>query len=49
MLFPIVQYVQVELDTEKQLKIKCFFLKRENISAKQMINGDSNGVNNRHV
>ena len=40
-------YVQVP---EKQLKIVSgFFLKRVNISANQMINGDSKGVNNRHI
>ena len=37
-----VYYVQVELDPEKQLKIKSgFFLTRVNISANQMISGDS--------
>ena len=44
------KYVHVELNPEKQLKIKCgFFLNRVNISANQMIIGNSKGVNNRHV
>ena len=35
---------------EKQLKIKSgFFLNRVNISANQMIIGNSKGVNNRHI
>ena len=43
-------HVQVELDPEKQLKIKNgFFLKKVNISANQMKSGDSKGVNNRHI
>ena len=42
--------LQVEMDPEKQLKIKSgFFLKRVNISVNQTINGDSKGVNNRHT
>ena len=42
--------MQVELDPERQLKIKSeFFLKRVNISANQMISGDSKGVNNKGV
>ena len=43
-------YVHVELSPEKQLKIKSgFFLNGVNISASQMIIGNSKGVNNRHV
>ena len=43
-------YVDVELNPEKQLKIRSgFFLNRVNISANQMIIGNSKGVNNRHV
>ena len=42
--------VHVELNPEKQLKIKSgFFLNRVNISANQMIIGNSKGVNDRHV
>ena len=42
--------VHIELNPEKQLKIKSgFFLNRVNISANQMIIGNSKGVNNRHV
>ena len=45
-----LQYVYVELNPEKQLKIKSgFFLNRVNISANQMIIGNSKDVNNRHV
>ena len=45
-----IVYVQVELDPKTQLKVKSgFFLKRVNISANQMIDGDSRGVNNRHI
>ena len=37
-----------ELDPEKQLKIKSeIFLKGVNISANQMISGDSKGINNK--
>ena len=44
------KYVQVELNPEKQLKIKDrFFLNRVNNSANQMISGNSKGVNNRHI
>ena len=44
------KYVQVELNPVKQLKIESgFFLNRVNISANQMIIGNSKGVNNRHV
>ena len=40
----------IHLVPEKQLKIKSgFFLNRVNISANQMIIGNSKGVNNRHV
>ena len=40
----------IELDPGNQLKIKSgFFLQRVSISASQMINGDSKGVNNRHT
>ena len=47
--FTIV-YVHIELNPEKQLKIKsAFFLNRVNISANQMIIGNSKGVNNRHI
>ena len=43
-------YVHVELNPEKQLQIKSgFFLNRVNISANQMIIGNSKGVNNRQV
>ena len=43
-------YVHVELNPEKQLKIESgFFLNRVNISANQMIIGNSKGVSNRHV
>ena len=46
----ILNYVHVELNPEKQLKIKSgCFLNRVNISANQMIIGNSEGVNNRHV
>ena len=46
----MLYYVHVELNPEKQLKIKSgFFLNRVNISANQMIIGNSKGVNNRHV
>ena len=45
-----ITYVHVELNPEKQLKIKSgFFLNRVNISANQMIIGSSKGVNNRHM
>ena len=45
-----LQYVHIELNPEKQLKIKSgFFLNRINISANQMIIDNSKGVNNRHV
>ena len=38
------------MNPEKQLKIKSgIFLNRVNISANQMIIGNSKGVNNRHV
>ena len=43
-------YVQVELDSEKQLKLKSgVLLKRVNISANHLISGDSKGVINRHM
>ena len=46
----IVLYVQVELDTEKQLKLKVdFFLDGVNISVNQMISAGSKGVNNTHM
>ena len=45
-----VWYIHVELNPEKQLKIKGrFFLNSVNISANQMIIGNSKGVNNTHV
>ena len=43
----VVLYVQVELDPEKQLKIKSGFF--SHISANQIIRGDRKSVNNRHV
>ena len=40
----------IELNPEKQLNIRSgFFLNRVNISANQMIIGNSKGVTNRHV
>ena len=46
----VYSMVHVELNAEKQLKIKSgFFVNRVNISANQMNIGNSKGVNNRHV
>ena len=44
-----IYYVQVELDPELAKNENWIFLKRINISANQMISGDSKSVNNRHV